>query len=826
MHESIDFRSLAQALLNRAEYFVSSWLPGGRRDGHEWACADLAGGRGKSCRVNLNTGAWADFSNEDDRGRDLISLYAAIEGKTQADAALELYDELGWPRPGRDKAQAPAVRAPRAVPEPQPEDKTEAKRTTWQAIVPVPPQTPECTLVHWQRGKPEMSWRYECDGVFYGHVGRYRTSEGDKDIIPWTWCIDTGDDRGLCKWHNKQWDLPRPLYVPSRTLADSAKHVLIVEGEKCADAAQALLPEWAVVSWPGGGKAWDKADWSWIKGRQVTLWPDCDAKREKLTKAERDAGVDQETKPILPEAQQPGFQTMQRIADHLQELDCKVMVCPIPTPGNVPDGWDVADAIEKGWTEVEVKAFLAAAREHKAQPVDQPLPSAGAGRGAGAKGWRAHLVLTDKGGRKACRENVVLALDGVPSKGVPGIAEVAGVIAFNDFTNSVIKLKAAPWGTPAGEWLEEDELEMGDWLVREHGLPSMPRTALEESVKMVAGRHRYHPVREYLNTLRGRWDGEQRLKMWLRKACHAKADEVPGTDRYLARVGSWVLMAMCARVMDPGCKFDYMVIFEGKQGWGKSTLARALGGEWFADTGLVLGEKDAYQNLQGVWVYEIGELDSFSKAEVTKVKQFASSQKDRFRASFDRRPRDYPRQVIFVGTTNEDHYLTDLTGNRRFWPVRVGGPVDIQWLRENRDQLFAEALHAYEAGHRFHPNADEQRELFDPQQEDRTVETPIETRIVNFLYDEHQVVPHGQSNGAFIDEITTSELLTRIGIGIEKQVTAPNLVKTANAVLKKQGWVLGKSSGKGGAKRHNVYRRPTAHVQSQQQERATDEVAA
>ncbi len=823
MSAPIDFAGLAAALLDRAHLLVPQWLPGGKRSGAEYVCGDLSGGEGRSCSVNLTTGAWADFSG-DDRGADLISLYAAIHGLNQGQAAHQLMQDMGWsrPEPARPGSRGPAPRAAGSADEP-PDDGAPpageeggagggARKTVWQPVIPVPAHAPAPTFKHWHYTEPEATWEYTFEGERYGYVVRFRNSSGGKEILPYTWCQDTGDHRGTCRWHWKQWDDPRPLYVPATLLsADARLPVVLVEGEKCALALHQLLGhEFDVVTWPGGSKAWAKARWGWLMGRTVYLWPDADAKRQRLTRDERAAQVDPETKPLLPEHLQPGMQAMVGIGSMLvADQGCTVLMCPVPAPGAVADGWDVADAIASGWGPEEVRAFIRGARafvppdeaagaKAGARAASEGLSTptnAGAGREEEASdAWRGGLIKSGTGAIKAVRENVVLALDGIPAERLPGIPEAAGVVAFNEFTNDVMKLQDAPWGTPAGVWDEVDELEMGDWLCRQHWMPSMPRGTLEEAVAVVAKRHRYHPVRDYLDSVRGKWDGMKRCATWLQRCC-LEEDEWDPRDplqQYLSRVGTWVLMAMCARVLQPGCKFDYMLILEGPQGWRKSTLARELGQAWFADTGLVLGEKDSYQNLQGIWLYEWAELDSLNKADVQKVKQFISSQKDRFRASFDRRPKDYPRQVVFVGTTNEDHYLSDSTGNRRFWPVRVSRIVDIDWLRENRDQLFAEALQYMEAGERFHPTPREQRELFDPQQSQRQIESAIGAAVMRYLYDEGQRVGVSGENGTLVNEISAPELLSRLGVSVDKQTHV--LLRQVTAQLRIAGWTRFRST--------------------------------
>lgn len=861
----IDFAGLNGALLDRAEFWVSQWLPNGSERAGRWYCGDFDGSPGESANVSLTTGTWIDNANGDDRGGDLISLYARIRGLRQHEAALELMDLMGWRR--EPVAQAPAQPRPAGQPPEKnaretgacadpvneaqgldlpaaeafaPAERRPRGEPKWRAVVPVPPHAPPCTFEHGFRDKKAgewvtlaatRHWRYAFDGVFYGHVARYEriNSRGElvKDTIAHTWCENLEDGRGLQRWHARQWEDPRPLYVPAELLSGDGKlPVVVVEGEKCAEAGHRLLGhEFDFVSWPGGCAAWAKAAWHWLRGRTVLLWADCDAQRVALTKAERDAGADPQGKPLKAAAQQPGVKAMHGIGTLLQaDHGCTVGWVPIPAPGEVPAGWDIADAIEAGWDAARVRDFLRSAvafttgnDEARASVAARKEASASGAEGE-APSWRSCLFYSSTGAIKACRENAVFALDGVPEKGVPGDARAAGVIAFNEFTNNVVKLKATPWGTPAGEWLEHDELEMGAWLSRELYLPPLPRGTLEEAVLMVARRHTFHPLRDAMLALQGTWDGTKRLGGWLRRVC--LKPETPANaqlDAYLQRAGAWFLMGMCARVLPelrkgslvlqgPGCKFDTMLVFEGPQGWKKSTIASTLGGDFFADSGLDLQNKDAFMNVQGVWVYEWAELQNMSKADVRAVKLFVASSKDRFRATFDRRPRDYPRQVVFVGTTNESHYFTDLTGNRRFWPVRLEQPADIDWLRENRQQLLAEALHYLADGHRFYPTSREQAEIFDPQQQERTVDDSLDAVIRTYLYDDQQRVPQGQSNGTMVNEITMTQLLERCGFTVDKQTSV--ITRAAGSVLSRLGWTTKRLSADEAGKRPRVYVRP------------------
>ncbi|NDV11659.1 CHC2 zinc finger domain-containing protein [Crenobacter caeni] len=233
----------------------------------------------------------------------------------------------------------PASPAPSRLPAAQ----SRKEATPWQVVTPVPADAGPAHVAHIKRGMPEFRWAYRnLDGALLGYAYRFRTSDGGKEVLPHTFCVHPDGRR---EWRWMSFPLPRPLYGLER-LGALPEHlpVLVVEGEKSADAANAAVGnEYAVISWPGGGKAVSKADWRPLAGRRVVIWPDCDGKRVVPTAEQKAAGVDPDTLPLLPEPEQPGVKTAQQIARILVADGCSVSMVQIPAPGAVKDGWDVAD---------------------------------------------------------------------------------------------------------------------------------------------------------------------------------------------------------------------------------------------------------------------------------------------------------------------------------------------------------------------------------------------------------------------------------------------------------------------------------------------------
>ena len=218
----------------------------------------------------------------------------------------------------------------------------------------------------------------------------------------------------------------------------------------------------------------------------------------------------------------------------------------------------------------------------------------------------------------------------------------------------------------------------------------IPTGDVIEAASSVASEYAYHPIREYLESLT--WDGQERIFHFFQTYLGSPADE------YHMTVAHSLFVSAVARVMKPGCKVDTMVILQSDQGLGKTRLWTTLFGEFCAEVTSSLNDKDFFSGLRGVWAADFGELDQFSKAETTRIKQIISQTFDHYRPHYGRAHKRFPRQCVFVGGTNHDNWQTDPTGARRFLPVEVHRHIDIEAVAEVRDQLWAEALHRYNAG--------------------------------------------------------------------------------------------------------------------------------
>ena len=293
----------------------------------------------------------------------------------------------------------------------------------------------------------------------------------------------------------------------------------------------------------------------------------------------------------------------------------------------------------------------------------------------------------------------------------------AGVLAYDEMQRAVMLLKPVPryGGQQAGGQFprpitDNDVTYAQEWL-QIAGIPQVGTATVAAAMSARASEDSQHPVRNYLGGLV--WDGTPRVDDWLCR--YLGAEDSPATRG----MGRMFLIQMVARIFRPGCKADYMLILEGSQGALKSSACAALAGAWFSDS--MPGntaDKDAVQHLRGKWLIEMGELHAMGRSDTTALKAFITRQEERYRPAYGRHEVIEPRQCVFIGTTNQDAYLKDETGGRRFWPV-VAGEIDVDALRQDRDQLFAEAVALFEAGERWWPDREFEQQHLRPEQEAR-----------------------------------------------------------------------------------------------------------
>lgn len=436
------------------------------------------------------------------------------------------------------------------------------------------------------------------------------------------------------------------------------------------------------------------------------------------------------------------------------------------------------------------KAVKAAAKSLglNAKPVSEPAAVV-----IDDTAWKGSLRRTAEGALRSELSNAYLILKYAP--------EWQGVLAYNEFADRIEKLKPPPvFGGIAGPWLDVDAGKTLVWLQLVWNLQLRSSVVAEEAARLVAWDGRFHPVRDWLERLPP-WDGVSRLPLLLVK--------VFGTDvnAYTTHIGQSLLVSSIARVFQPGCKVDEMVVLEGGQGLGKSTcISELFGFDWYLETSEPPTTKDFYVTMQGNTVVEIGEMQSFSKADINQVKMAITRRDDKYRAPYDRHARSHPRQCVFIGTTNADSYLSDPTGARRFLPVLVH-KADVEYVRQWRNELWAEAMHLFTTDFRWW---DYPQDIARDEQDARYVEDPWEEIIIKYLEGQAPQLHYPDGLWGPINEVTTMGLLKHALQMDIARMNKPEQRRVAD-ILRRLGWLKSKQKRVSGTlDRVRPYLRPEA----------------
>lgn len=629
----MNFQNLKEILKGQHRSLIAELCPGGKLIGVEWNASNINGGEGTSFSFNVDTGLWADFNPANRQsGNDLISLLAAQQNISQLEAAKKLAILVNY---------------------------TDEK----------PTRNDRPNLISTRYGKPTSTheWR-DASNNLLGLTVRYEyTDDGVKQKKFSQWSIVDG------QWTPKSIPNNRPLHNLKAIIDNPTYKILIVEGEKAMDAATQLFKQLQndviVTTWIGGSNAVKKTLWGHLAGRDVTIWPDND-----------DAGIT----------------AANDIVAIIQGYVKTLKVLEVQKIQQIPKKWDAADALNEAWDRKKLIDFVklssrslkpfAAVEIVNPQSLQKPeqviVPASTAAlslntdnsidhyEAAGLRSLWTELGLQMNSGGTQPNCNTLNV-----SKIMSEHPKYKGLLKYDEFT---LKFYFD------GKQIDAEDLEIRTLIEMQgyFGLAKINMTAIKESLKGVFKTNRFNSFKDYVRELT--WDGTSRIDNFFINYYGAH------DTQYTRDVSKNFWIGIVRRGFKPGTKFDNMVILEGVQGVRKSSSLQTLFNPWYDTVGDDPSNKDFYLKLHGNLVVEIEELDSFRKAESVTIKRMLSTTSDKFRKPYGANVSENPRTNIFVGTTNRKDYLSDSTGNRRFWPIDVQF-VKFEELEKDRDQLFAEA---------------------------------------------------------------------------------------------------------------------------------------
>jgi predicted P-loop ATPase len=423
---------------------------------------------------------------------------------------------------------------------------------------------------------------------------------------------------------------------------------------------------------------------------------------------------------------------------------------------------------DPGWKKAAREYHRArAGRVSVTEPAASPRPKRLGGKPASDTSWLQACICGDGNKPIPNLANLVTGLR----------AEMPSAFAYDEMLCTPILMSALE---PASQGFSRRPVtDLDATIIQDRfqhlGLKRLPKDVVHQAIDLRAHECCFHPVRNHLNALR--WDCVPRLANFL--------PTYFGTERtdYSKQIGIMFLVSMVARIFQPGCKADHMLVLEGPQGILKSAACRILGSPWFSDNlPDVTTGKEASQHLRGKWLIEVSEMHAMDRAESTHLKAFITRQEERYRPPYGRREVIEPRQCVFIGTTNRDTYLRDETGGRRFWPIKTT-TISIDTLARDRDQLFAEAVAHYRDGVHWWPDKDFEKLHIMPEQAARYEADAWEESIAQYL--------NTLSNA----KVTVGQV-ARQALGIETQRIGTHDQRRIAAALENLKWKRERPDGK------------------------------
>lgn len=536
-------------------------------------------------------------------------------------------------------------------------------------------------FVHPEMGKPAFTFEYRDEaGKLLYVVARYefKDEEGKqkKTFLPWSWHIKK--NHWVCKAPRK----PRPLYGLQKLPDMPGMPVLITEGEKKCDAAQKIVGgRYVALGWSGGASSVKSTDWTPLEGRKILIWPDND---------------------------EPGRQAALDATDVLKDICPEIKIIEVTKDITLEVGWDAADALQAGcdwakmlsWAKPLIKKAWPIVADTAIPLPSEPDPALLApepdmseidphGVTEEEQVSPSMFVTWERLGLSRMKNgNPHINLDNV-FRFLSNETSFRNYLWFDEFHEQVFTQFDPVTHRPLAKpklWSDNDELVLLNYLQRHVGLTKMNILTVSQGVALYAKQHVRNEPREWLQGLK--WDGQRRLEGLLVKGFGSDNDIY---SRTLSK--NWI-MSMVARIMRPGCQVDTMPVLFGKQGIKKSTSLEALASPWFAELSQKVDSLEFFRALRGKLLVEISEMASFKKSQTEEIKKMITTKQDHYRGMWGKHTEAHARVTIFVGTTNTSGFLNDETGARRFWPIEttIANP---HWIRENRDQLFAEASYRY-----------------------------------------------------------------------------------------------------------------------------------